>query len=172
MSDHSVTCEQRARDMLERMGWERAQTLTAGDVVELANMLAERTRLRMDVDRLQAVVDKLPNGVDTLRTVQTELKPWQERNFPNRPVWMPVMGLAEESGEACHALLKREQGIRCDEDHTANLHDALADIIVYACDVANAEGVDLASVLAATWAKVKQRDWVAHREAAEAAKEK
>ena len=82
---------------------------------------------------------------------------------------MPVMGLAEEAGEACHACLKREQGIRCNEDHTAALHDALADVIIYACDVANAEGVDLAGLLAATWGKVRQRDWVAHRDAAEAA---
>ena len=34
------TPEQQARDMLERMGWEEAQSLSAGEVVELANLIA------------------------------------------------------------------------------------------------------------------------------------
>lgn len=34
--------EQQARDMLERMGIEDAQSFTAGDVVELANLIGER----------------------------------------------------------------------------------------------------------------------------------
>jgi hypothetical protein len=36
------TAEQRARDMLERMGVENAQSMSAGDVVELANLISER----------------------------------------------------------------------------------------------------------------------------------
>ncbi len=36
------TPEQAARDMLERMGIENAQNFTAGDVVELANLIAEK----------------------------------------------------------------------------------------------------------------------------------
>lgn len=35
------TPEQQARDMLERLGHPRAQELTAGDVVELANLIAD-----------------------------------------------------------------------------------------------------------------------------------
>ena len=38
----SPTAEQAARDMLERMGVEDAQDFTAGDVVELANLIAEQ----------------------------------------------------------------------------------------------------------------------------------
>ena len=40
------TLEQEARDMLYRMGFERAHELSAGDVVELANLLDEVRRLR------------------------------------------------------------------------------------------------------------------------------
>jgi hypothetical protein len=41
-----TTPEQEARNLLERMGWERAQELSAGDVVELANLIAEVRRYR------------------------------------------------------------------------------------------------------------------------------
>lgn len=41
-----VSAEQRARDLLERCGVEDAQSFTAGDVVELANLLVEVDRLR------------------------------------------------------------------------------------------------------------------------------
>ena len=40
------TAEQQARDLLERLGWDEAQSLTAGDVCELANLIAECSRLR------------------------------------------------------------------------------------------------------------------------------
>ena len=35
-----VSAEQKARDMLERMGVEDAQSFSSGDVVELANLIA------------------------------------------------------------------------------------------------------------------------------------
>ena len=35
-----TTAEQKARDMLERMGVENAQEFSAGDLVELANLIA------------------------------------------------------------------------------------------------------------------------------------
>lgn len=41
MIEPMTTPEQQARDMLERMGVENAQSFTAGDVVELANMISE-----------------------------------------------------------------------------------------------------------------------------------
>ena len=39
-----MSIEQDARDLLERLGVETAQSFSAGDVVELANLLAERRR--------------------------------------------------------------------------------------------------------------------------------
>jgi len=46
--------EQKARDLLERMGYEDAQSLTAGDVVELANLIASHDQL---VKMIGAVVE-------------------------------------------------------------------------------------------------------------------
>ena len=43
MSDS--TPEQKARDMLERIGVEGAQNFSSGDLVELANLIAERDHL-------------------------------------------------------------------------------------------------------------------------------
>lgn len=48
------TPEQQVRDMLERMGFENAQSLTAGDVVELANIIAENTSLKRKNELLRA----------------------------------------------------------------------------------------------------------------------
>jgi len=42
----SMTAEQKARDMLERMGVPDAQSYTAGDLVELANLIANADRPR------------------------------------------------------------------------------------------------------------------------------
>jgi hypothetical protein len=43
--DRSVTPEQRARELLDRMDVPGALDMTAGDVVELANLIAERDHL-------------------------------------------------------------------------------------------------------------------------------
>lgn len=95
----------------------------------------------------------------TLAGVQAELRPWQEHNFPGSSPWEPLVGVAEEVGELSHAFLKRHQRIRLNEDHDAKIRDALGDVLIYLCDFANREGVDLDEVLAETWAHVRQRDW-------------
>ena len=42
-----MTPEQEARNILERMGIENAQSFTAGDVVEIANLIAEIENLKV-----------------------------------------------------------------------------------------------------------------------------
>jgi len=96
---------------------------------------------------------------DTLRRVQRELKPWVSHNFGEREPWQPLLGIGEEVGELMHAHLKAHQGIRSHENHSAAKIDALADIIIFACDYATAEGIDIADALATTWDQVKKRDW-------------
>ncbi len=41
-----MTAEQQARDLLERYGVEDAQSMTAGDLVELANLIADANAYR------------------------------------------------------------------------------------------------------------------------------
>lgn len=95
----------------------------------------------------------------SLSDVQRELKPWQAHNFPDRPQWQPLLGISEEVGELHHAFLKRAQDIRNNEDHAAKIRDALGDIMIFMCDFANGEGINLDDVLTETWEQVRQRDW-------------
>ena len=61
-----MTAEQQVRDMLERMGVEDAQFFSAGDLVELANLIAERDRLmrlRDAADADEDMADHPPPGL-------------------------------------------------------------------------------------------------------------
>ena len=62
----TASAEQRARDMLDRMGVPDAQSYTSGDLVELANLIADRSRqaaaLRAVLDLHRPVVVEGRNG--------------------------------------------------------------------------------------------------------------
>lgn len=51
------TPEQEARDIMERMGIENAQQFTAGDVVELANLIADHRRLQRAIHLIGKAVE-------------------------------------------------------------------------------------------------------------------
>jgi NTP pyrophosphatase (non-canonical NTP hydrolase) len=112
-----------------------------------------------------AVVLKLAerDREDTLSRIQKEQRAWVLHNFGEREAWQPLLGIQEEVGELAHAFLKRHQGIRgTHEEHTADIRDAVADIIIFLMDFASAEGIDVREVLDETWQKVRQRDWKAN----------
>jgi hypothetical protein len=60
------TLEQQARDLLERAGIEGAQQLSAGDVVELANLIGKVNRpgapSALDLERVLTAYDHLDHG--------------------------------------------------------------------------------------------------------------
>src|SRR4051812_916016 len=98
----------------------------------------------------------------TLRQLQEEVEVWTNHNFPDRTqhtTWAPLMGVAEEVGELCHAHLKHHQGIRGYDDAKFRLktEDALGDVLVYLADYCNEVGVDLQAAMEETWGKVKGR---------------
>ncbi len=77
----------------------------------------------------------------------------------------PLLGIMEEVGELVAPIVKRHQGRGFEdvEEYTAQVRDSLADLLIFACDFANREGIDLAEVLEATWAIVrnrKQKTWI------------
>ena len=97
-----------------------------------------------------------------LVTLQQEHEVWRKKNFPNSKFWHPVLGLIEEVGELCHAVLKRDQGIRGDiAVHNAEIDDAVGDILIYLVDFCNREGISLQFAVEDAWSEVKKRDWVA-----------
>lgn len=62
-----MTVEQQARDMLERIGVENAQNFSAGELVELANMIGEiRTGYKLLEEALNAIPDYMDGRNDKL----------------------------------------------------------------------------------------------------------
>ena len=54
-----MTPEQEARDILERMEINGAQSMTSGDVVELANIIADYRQLIANADKLRNIVERI-----------------------------------------------------------------------------------------------------------------
>ena len=100
------------------------------------------------------------NKLDLIRRIQSEQKEWSERNFPNNEAVQGILGVTEESGELAHAYLKTLQGIRgSKQSHLAAIKDALGDIFIYSCEIANKFDFDFQEVVEETWDEVKLRDW-------------
>lgn len=53
-----MSTEQRARYLLERMGYPDAQTRTAGDLVELADVLARQAHAERSSEKLRELLDE------------------------------------------------------------------------------------------------------------------
>jgi NTP pyrophosphatase (non-canonical NTP hydrolase) len=94
-------------------------------------------------------------------TMQNQVHAWSVRNFGELPQTEITLGLAEEVGELCRAVLKRSQGIRMTrEEWDAEIRKELGDCVIKLLDIAAYEGVLLAEVASERWAEVRRRDWV------------
>lgn len=109
----------------------------------------------------------------SLREIQAEVGRWSINNFGFQVSkrtgvelgsLAPLMGMGEELGELFHAVLKHHQGIRemaLMSAYEEARNDALADILIYMCDFATREDVDLQAVLNKVWlGVVAKRNWV------------
>ena len=94
----------------------------------------------------------------TLDQIQTEQNEWSNRVFGPQSPLLPLLGVVEELGELAHAVLKREQGIRRDEDHLANEKDAIGDVCIYLLDYCNRRGFNLLELINTAWEEVRERD--------------
>lgn len=99
-----------------------------------------------------------------LKKIQEEQAAWAKHNFGEQIANNQFLGVVEEVGELSHALLKRTQGIRVNEDHDANVKDAVGDIIIYLANLCTCEGIDLEKTVQDTWDSVKMRDWIKYPE--------
>ena len=109
----------------------------------------------------------------SLNEIQNQISIWSRKNFdtqvskvcPNLVLdsLAPLLGIVEEVGELCHATLKHHQGIRGYDNleyYRNQRDDAVGDIMVYLCDYASREGIDLQQVLNDVWKhEVSKRDW-------------
>jgi NTP pyrophosphatase (non-canonical NTP hydrolase) len=102
--------------------------------------------------------------VKTISEIQKLVGEWADRNFPsdeNHGRMYCALGVAEESGELAHAVLKREQGIRgTAEKHDDDAKDAIGDISIYLMHFCCKAGWDFESIVRETAENVLKRDWV------------
>lgn len=97
--------------------------------------------------------------LNDLAIFQSQVRMWNNHNFPNKQPHQPLLGVAEEVGELCHAHLKQEQGIRNDENLEAQRQDAVGDIMVFLADYCNQNNVNMATAVERAWGEVALRDW-------------
>ncbi len=104
--------------------------------------------------------DELYVGIHRLQEL---IGAWIDRQpFRDQAAHQPLLGIAEEVGELCHAHLKHEQGIRgMNNEDLANTKklDALGDIFVYMAGYARANNLSLAEAIRLAWTTVRARDW-------------
>lgn len=92
-----------------------------------------------------------------INTIQEEQRAWSLANFGPQSPLLPLLGVVEELGELAHAVLKREQGIRKDENHLANEKDAIGDVCIYLLDYCNRRGFNLLELINGAWDEVCER---------------
>jgi NTP pyrophosphatase (non-canonical NTP hydrolase) len=127
-------------------------------------------------------------GPKSLSQVQREITAWARSQFGDNvsrddtsaafghPLGSlaPLLGMFEELGELAHAVVYRHQGRGYADpaEHREAKEDALADLMVFACDFAGREGIDLEAVLGEVWERVSKRrrdNWLADKRSEEAA---
>jgi NTP pyrophosphatase (non-canonical NTP hydrolase) len=94
-----------------------------------------------------------------IRSITKEIKVWNKRNFPAAQPWEPLLGVQEEVGELSHAFLKQHQNIRNEENHFADMVDAVGDIFIFLANFCWQNDIDMQDAIISTWLKVRQRDW-------------
>ena len=103
--------------------------------------------------------------MDELKKMQAEINEWTLKNFGEETPEHITLGVCEEAGELCHAVLKRAQGIRgTASEHTDGMRDAIGDIAIYPMHLSSVEGWDFWEILQDTWARVGSRDWTKNKE--------
>lgn len=88
-----------------------------------------------------------------MNELQRELFEWFINNFTkdkdNNNIPIPklinqqVVGMIEEIGELAHSILKKEQGIRKNENHLEMISDAIGDIIIYSSNLCSLLAIKL-----------------------------
>lgn len=131
------------------------------------------TPVRAFLDEIRTGRLALPSAPSMMDQVETVMNLWQEevgrwlkaQPFGNQDGWEPVMGMAEEAGEACHAMLKMHQNIRGSKtQHLAALADAVGDISIYGAGTALAHGFRIGTAIRRAWLEVGARDWNKNQE--------
>lgn len=83
-----------------------------------------------------------------LAVMQEQHLAWETGNFGPQPIWVPLDGVVEETGELFRAYLKIFQGIRGDvSKHKHDAKDAVGDILVFTVSYCTKMGLTMADIL-------------------------
>ena len=93
----------------------------------------------------------------SLSEIQGEVGAWSKQNFGDQDPINPLLGVVEEVGELCHAVLKSRQRIRLMDIEDEK--DAIGDVLIYLLDYCHRRNFAAISILNETWGKVSKRDW-------------
>jgi NTP pyrophosphatase (non-canonical NTP hydrolase) len=106
----------------------------------------------------------------TISETQEQIGEWADRNFPcddrSRTALRVALGVAEETGELAHAILKRDQRIRDPilmskgATYTDEAQGAVGDIVIFLMHLCHNEGWDIGEIIDDASKKVMQRDWI------------
>jgi NTP pyrophosphatase (non-canonical NTP hydrolase) len=92
---------------------------------------------------------------------EEEVGAWADHNFPEDTIFIGVLGLVEEVGEAARAVVKQHQGIRgTSEEWDEELYKELGDAVIKLAHVAHLAGWSLGTLVQDRWDVVKERDFV------------
>ena len=100
--------------------------------------------------------------VGVLSALQCWLSEWQSRNLGAATLEQLALGVAEESGELAHSILKHSQGIRGMDDREAfraAAGDAIADCAVFLIQMCTLLRLDFQELVHATADQVMGRNW-------------
>jgi NTP pyrophosphatase (non-canonical NTP hydrolase) len=78
------------------------------------------------------------------KKLQKEIYQWKLNNFGNKAGngHQNLLGVIEEIGELAHAVLKKEQGIRNNEEHNDLMKDAIGDIFIFLMNYLSDMGIE------------------------------
>jgi len=115
-----------------------------------------------DLGSLSGMGDRVAGFIDhPILQVQPQARAWRREAYPEtRGYELQALGVAEEAGELCHAVLKFKQGIRgYDYMKTKEeIEDAIGDIYIYASGVADEFGINMVEAIVKAWEYVKNRN--------------
>lgn len=94
----------------------------------------------------------------SLSDLQVLAYEWSLNQWPDEDVLSDALGIAEEAGEVCRAVLKRRHGTRGSHaDWTAQLRTEAADVALVLLVLAAREGFDLRDAIEDRYEQIKDR---------------
>lgn len=94
-----------------------------------------------------------------LRELQDEIATWGRKNFPDRTERTMLLTLMDELGELTRSVLKRDAGIRSEEDNDVTIYEAVGDIAFSLIEFCNFHDIDVERCMHDAWIEVRKMDW-------------